>query len=101
MEIDILLFIYGTLQEPEVQENIIGRLIDGKEDILENFKKSKIAIDDIEYPVIKSETGSIVKGQVIAISLLELEKIDIYETDAYIRSMVTLKSGLKTWVYHQ
>ncbi len=94
-----LLFIYGTLQDPEIQQSVIGRLIEGIPDKLKDYKKSVLHADDTTYPIIVPGTGSIVEGRVIEISESELKSIDIYETEAYRRIKVKLQSGAEAWVY--
>jgi gamma-glutamylcyclotransferase (GGCT)/AIG2-like uncharacterized protein YtfP len=95
------LFIYGTLQDSEIQKTIIGRLIQGVTDKLADYKKGTITTDDGTYPVIIPEIGSIIEGQVITITETELKEIDIYETEAYQRIKVTLVSGQEAWVYRE
>lgn len=93
------LFAYGTLKNPNVQKEVLERVIDGKEDTLEGFKKSKIRIKEIEYPILIPDKTSKVEGHVLQITDDELEKIDKYETSAYRRIKVKLQSGEDAWAY--
>lgn len=94
------LFIYGTLQEPEIQKQIIGRLVNGKPATLRGFCKSTIEIEGMVYPIlIKGLPDFIVDGKIIYVTTSELEKIDKYETNEYQRKEVILESGEKSWVY--
>ena len=93
------LFIYGTLANPKIQEEVWGRIIKGTPDVLNGYKKSKIKIDGETYPlIISSKTGE-VKGLAIELTKDELEKADEYETIAYKRKQVILESGISAWVY--
>lgn len=102
------LFIYGTLIDPDVQIRVFGRTTSGSREILENYALSSITLlEDAEllshgtYPMIIPNMGSEVVGFVIEVTPLELNQIDIYETEAYERACVKVKSGLKVWVYRQ
>ncbi len=94
-----LLFVYGTLQEAEVQRRIIGREVTGTPDTLDGFYKSKIAMSDGVFPLIIPKHGSSVSGRVLEVTAEELRRMDIYETSAYRRFWVTLHSGREAWVY--
>lgn len=93
------LFIYGTLMDSEIQELVWGRKTKGSSDILMGYKRSEIKIDRATYPlIVLSKTGK-VEGVVIKVTNDELSKIDKYETDAYKRIEVILKSGKSAWAY--
>lgn len=93
------LFVYGTLQDPEVQRRVIGREIAGTPDVLDDYFKSEIVMSDGTFPIIVPEAGKSVGGKVLDVTPEELERMDIYETSAYRRIRVTLRSGQETWVY--
>ena len=93
------LFVFGTLQEPDVQKEVMGRTIAGLSDTLEGYEIGTVEIENETYPNIKESPGSSVDGVVLEVSPAELEKIDVYETDVYQRKRVVLKSGKETWVY--
>jgi gamma-glutamylcyclotransferase (GGCT)/AIG2-like uncharacterized protein YtfP len=94
-----LLFVYGTLREGGIQERVIGRLAPGKPDILEGYRKSAIKLSGRTYPIISPREGSVVAGEVLALTPEELKRIDGYEGPAYVRRQVTLRSGITAWVY--
>jgi gamma-glutamylcyclotransferase (GGCT)/AIG2-like uncharacterized protein YtfP len=96
-----LLFVYGTLKKPDVQKEVFGRVAPGTPDILEGYKKSRIKINNKIYPVVIQSSNSFVKGLVISVTPAELKLIDEYETDAYKRKKVFLKSGKVAWVYQK
>ena len=93
------LFTYGSLQIPEVQLKVFGRLAKGRPDILEGFRKFDVDFGTAVYPMIEPDPASHVEGQIIDVTADELALIDRYETDAYQRIRVTLKSGVEVWVY--
>lgn len=93
------LFTYGTLQVPEIQKSVFHRTTQGTPDALEGFEKHTMLFGAQPYPIIEAKPGSEVKGLVIEVTPEELEAIDSYETAAYRRISVTLKSGTPAWVY--
>jgi len=107
---EILLFTYGTLQQPEVQLDTFGRVIDGEPDVLSGYTIDYVDIDDprvVEvsgrrnHPILRA-TGSAldkVVGRALALTQDELDAADEYEVDHYHRERVTLDSGRSAWVY--
>src|SRR3989344_677753 len=95
------LFVYGTLKNHDVQNKVIGRIVNGKPDSLRGFRKSLITLNNKEYPIIIEDQKSTraIEGLVSELSEEELKKTDEYEGDAYRRQMIMLNSGLKAWVY--
>lgn len=92
---DEKLFVYGTLQDPAMQLDLIGRTLDGVPDTLPGFRRFAL----LAYPVILPYPGDTVTGQVLTITPVELAKFDAYEGETYLRVRVTLASGLEAWVY--
>ena len=104
------LFSYGTLQQENVQLENYGRILEGSDDILQNYCLEEIKITD-ESVIRKSKkkfhpiiyyTGNKtdeVRGKVFKIIPNELIKTDSYEVYDYNRIEVILKSGIKSWVY--
>lgn len=95
-----LLFTYGTLQDPQVQKYVFGRVLVGQSDELPKFKRIKNAVYE-RYPLVKPSENKddVVEGWVYEISDTELLTCDSYETSAYRRQLLTLTSGKKAWVY--
>ena len=64
------------------------------------FKKEDEAIYE-RYPLVKKtdEREHEVEGVAYEVSEADLAKADIYETHAYKRIKVQLKSGKQAWVY--
>lgn len=93
------LFVYGTLTDPTVQKKVFGRIIDGVADALIGYLKSTAVINRKEYPAIIPDDRNFVEGLVIAVTPEELKLIDEYETLAYKRAQIQLKSGTIAWAY--
>lgn len=104
------LFSYGTLQLPQVQESLFGRILAGTKEELHGYKVEKLKIKDqavIEksgtdmHPILV-QTGKpqdVVAGMVFEITQAELEKADEYEVDDYRRTLATMRSGTQAWIY--
>ncbi len=89
------------MKNPRIQKKVFGRIDKDVPDTLEGYKKSKIVITGKTYPIIVPDETSSTKGLVISVTPEELELIDEYETDAYRRNKVVLKSGKTVWVYQK
>ena len=94
-----LLFVYGTLQDPAVQQRLIGRTLTGTPDVLEGFFKSSMSMTEGIYPLVIPRHGHEVSGLVLEVTPEELLAMDVYETSAYRRVRVPLRSGRESWVY--
>lgn len=94
------LFVYGTLRNKKIQEEVFGRSTEGETDALEGYVGLQIKLGGRIYPVIVPGDG-IIEGRVLEVTSQELEMIDLYETDAYKRTTVVLKSGKEAWVYQK
>jgi hypothetical protein len=108
--IAVLLFSYGTLQDKAVQMANFGRLLTGHIDSLPGYTLHPISIDDPSVVALSGKsqhmiakrsqrTGDEVAGVVFEITAKELAAADRYEVAQYSRVEVTLKSGVKAWVY--
>lgn len=104
------LFSYGTLQKPEVQLKLFGRLLNGAKDILKGYKIVSIEVTDESFLakgegkfqrtlVPSKENDDSIEGIVFELSTEELLLADKYEPDNYQRVIVTLKSGKEAWIY--
>lgn len=107
---EVLLFSYGTLQNPAVQLANFGRRLEGTPDVLTGFSIGEIEISD---PEVIAESGlthhlilhptddpaDVVPGVVFRITEQELAAADRYEAEDYRRVLVPLTSGLEAWVY--
>lgn len=106
----VLLFSYGTLQDPAVQMANFGRLLEGTADQLVGFERSLVEITDPEvvaesglthHPIVRAsdDPADRIDGTVFRITEDELHAADAYEVDDYRRVSVRLASGLEAWVY--
>ncbi len=107
---DIFLFSYGTLQLEEVQLASFGRKLEGQADALPGYCQTMLEITDPAvlatsgekfHPIVtpSGDPADAVPGQVFRISAAELAAADAYEVDDYQRIEVTLRSGIRAWVY--
>ncbi len=93
------LFVYGTLQDAQVQQQVYNRITQGQPDTLDGYRKAIITLGGKDYPIAVADAARSISGQVLEVTAKELEDIDTYEGDEYRRIRVTLQSGLEAWVY--
>lgn len=93
------LFAYGTLMLPDIQQELFGRELEGENDILNNYIKNEITIDNEVYPCVDGSAGNTTQGVLYKIASKELVLVDKYEGIEYKRIKVVLSSGLEAWVY--
>lgn len=97
------LFVYGSLREPDMQKKVIGRIASSEKDVLEGFRRSTVELEGTTYPIIFPDPngGSPIEGFILSLTSEELKRVDEYETDAYQRKRVILKSGRNAWIYQR
>ena len=94
------LFVYGTLITGKTLKNILDRDVPGIPATLDGYDGSKMVVIESEsYPSAEKNIECSIQGLLIEVTSEELEKLDVYETDAYIRKEVELTNGKKAWVY--
>jgi gamma-glutamylcyclotransferase (GGCT)/AIG2-like uncharacterized protein YtfP len=93
------LFVYGTLQDPQVQTTVFGRIVLGSPDTLIGYRRSEITIDGVVHAIAIVDSAQSLPGQVIEVAADELSQIDRYEGEEYRRIRVRLRSGRQAWVY--
>lgn len=93
------LFVYGTLQDADVQQRVIGRLVAGSADVLDGYRKAQISLGGNVYPFAVLDAADSISGQVLDVTADELVAMDAYEGDEYRRVQVVLRSGRRAWVY--
>src|SRR5581483_2038860 len=104
-----LLFSYGTLRDPSVQQAVFGRRVSGTPDQLLGFSQKTIEVSD---PVFASANGAQhvmvqftgndddrTSGLVLELTDAELAAADRYEPADYLRIAVRFASGREGWVY--
>lgn len=105
-----LLFSYGTLQQPEVQRETFGRVLEGDPDVLPGYTTDYAEIEDHRvvdlsglavHPIVRRTGNPVDKvvGKALWLSDAELDAADEYEVSLYRRVEVTLASGRPAWVY--
>ncbi|WAC60305.1 gamma-glutamylcyclotransferase family protein [Brevundimonas sp. SL130] len=115
MTAEVLLFAYGTLQDPAVQTAVFGRALaphpgPGAPDRLSGFRLSHIPVDDPQitaetglthYPILIPTTDEAppVPGRLYPLTPADLTAADAYEGEAYRRVRVTTEAGAEAWVY--
>ncbi|EJM75027.1 gamma-glutamylcyclotransferase family protein [Pseudomonas sp. KB_15] len=108
----VLLFSYGTLQDPAVQLSTFGRELKGRADSLPGYKQNWVEIIDpavraasgkTHHPIVQEsgDPSDEIAGTVFEITANELAAADEYEVADYRRVGVVLKSGATAWVYVQ
>jgi hypothetical protein len=105
----ILLFTYGTLREPAIQQRLFGRLIPGTPDAIPGFRLATVIITDeaaiatsgtaVHLVVEEGDAADRVEGTVLRLTPEELAIADAYETADYKRVTVTLTSGAGAFLY--
>ncbi|MBE8726934.1 gamma-glutamylcyclotransferase family protein [Flavobacterium hungaricum] len=99
------LFSYGTLQSKEIQMQVFNKLLTGKNDQLLGYKLKDLQIEEefgmADYFVaIPSENHEdFIKGKVFELTSFDLAKADQFESNAYKRIQIKLKSGIIAWIY--
>jgi hypothetical protein len=100
----VLLFSYGTLQVSSVQVATFGRELTGRTDWLPGYVRTIAEAGEVLYFNIEpsSNLEDSVSGSLFEITEQELASADRYEKDReYYRIFVTLRSGVRAWVYHR
>ena len=93
------LFVYGTLADSRLQNELLGRSVLGVADKLDGYALDSVVIRETTYPALVPNPTANVDGLVLLVTPHELEILDRYETAAYQRVQVTLKSMNPAWVY--
>ncbi len=105
-----LLFSYGTLRYPAVQEATFGRRMPMRDAVLPGYVLDTVVIGDArvvelsgsaEHPFARrtGDPADVVDGVVIELTDAELAAADDYEVDDYARVSVTLAGGETAWMY--
>lgn len=96
-----LLFVYGTLMDPETCRGLLGRAPQCEPAELAGYERRKVR--HASYPAIIATAGATVRGLALrGISKSELAALDDYEGDEYERIPVkTRVNGVdeKAWAY--
>jgi hypothetical protein len=82
-----------------VQQVVFGRAIMGMPDTVEGYRKTEITLGLHRYPIAVADETAQIDGLLLHLTPEELARSDAYETRAYRRIRVTLKSGIEAWMY--
>jgi gamma-glutamylcyclotransferase (GGCT)/AIG2-like uncharacterized protein YtfP len=99
------LFSYGTLRSKQIQMQLFNKILTGTPDQLLGYKLKSLQIEeefgmaDYVVAVPSQDSSDPIHGVVFNISPSDLAKVDIFESNAYKRVEVTLKSGTSAWIY--
>lgn len=97
----VKIFCYGTLQEPSVQMELIGRIVTGELVSIDGYIVVRDYIDPqdgIAYPRLVQYNNGCVYGRILEFSDYELEKINDYETDMYSLAPINI-NGIECNIY--
>jgi hypothetical protein len=104
------LFSYGTLQLESVQLATFGRLLYGTSDALSGFQQVALQIEDEAVIAVSGKSqhtiarftgqeSDVLFGTVFHVTPDDIQNADKYEVEPCKRVAVTLRSGLRAWVY--
>jgi gamma-glutamylcyclotransferase (GGCT)/AIG2-like uncharacterized protein YtfP len=93
------LFAYGTLQDPIIQKEILGRNLVGETGVLPGYEKVEILQEHFLYPNVVPREGGAVCGRIYTVTVEELASIDVYEGAPYKRFLAPLATGERVWIY--
>jgi len=103
-----LVFSYGTLQLPRVQQELLGRQVAMTDDALFGFETVPVEIDHpdvIEFSGSSTHLGLVpgaadarIAGKLLHVTEADFPALDDYES-GYRRVRVTVESGAAAWVY--
>lgn len=99
------IFSYGTLQSKEIQMQVFNKVLTGTKDELLGYKLKDLKIEEefgiADYFVAtpSDNPSDCIKGIVFNISSHDLAKADQFESNAYKRVQIELKSGTIAWIY--
>lgn len=86
------LFVYGTLQDDERVQQLVGRRLPWRPAVLEGY--CRILDSSIGYPVVHPLAGSSVDGKLLeAVDERILDALDAYEGDRYRRVLVQVQTS--------
>lgn len=104
----VTLFSYGTLQQPDVQDSVLGRRPAGWTDYLDGYRLTWITVTDPDvirlsgtetHPILVADPSASVEGTAWSLHGHDITATDAYEVADYIRIFVPLRSGEHAWVY--
>jgi gamma-glutamylcyclotransferase (GGCT)/AIG2-like uncharacterized protein YtfP len=96
------IFCYGTLQESNVQLDLIGRVVDGPITSIEGYVVLRDYVDPedgIAYPRVVPMMNGCVYGRVLDFTDAEVKVLNAYETEMYVLEDIQVASGETVKIY--
>lgn len=94
------IFAYGTLLNPNVQLEVIGRELKGTSASVKGYRVlDNYIVNGVAYPIAVEDLTNTINGQFFDITNEDLEKIDEYETNDYIRKTIKTTDGVEAYMY--
>jgi gamma-glutamylcyclotransferase (GGCT)/AIG2-like uncharacterized protein YtfP len=85
-------FVYGTLQSPEIVKKLTGKSFKSTPAVLERYKR--YCVKDCDYPAIIQQNDAQTTGLILEnVDDLSLDIISFYEGDEYEKRQVTVQTG--------
>ena len=96
-------FAYGTLLDSQIRFEILGYPTTLTESTITGFRLEEINLNGTNYPILVEDTHNMesINGGYFEIDLDDLEKIDAYESEAYLRKLINTDNARTTWVYYR
>ena len=92
------LFLYGTLQVPEVWAAVVRKPLVGTPDRLVGYRRRTLL--GRTYPGIVADPSAVTDGLVVdGVTDDEVVVLDAFEDEQYERLEVELESGTRAWAY--
>lgn len=91
------LFVYGTLQEAQVQQRLLGRTLDSVSATLQGYRLDAVLF--APYLVAIPSQAATIVGQLLTVTMADMYTLDIYEGQAYLRVQAATTSAQSVWVY--
>ena len=92
-------FAYGTLLQPDVQQNVFNRVLVGIPSSIRGYEVCTVVIDGEEYPSLRESHTAEVKGEIFTLTDEELQRADVYEGVEYTRKRILTEHKEECWVY--
>lgn len=99
------IFSYGTLRSKEIQMQVFNRLLTGTPDQLTGYKikdlqiEEEFGMEDYFVATPSENPSDAIDGIVFTVTNEDLAKADLFESNAYKRIEIALKSGTTAWIY--
>ncbi|MCX5204976.1 gamma-glutamylcyclotransferase [Streptomyces sp. NBC_00237] len=93
-----VLFVYGTLQFPEVLGVLLGRVPAGVATSAPGWRAA--ALEGRPYPGLVAASGGVARGVLLGdLTVREWRVLDEYEGDEYELRRIALEGGVRGWTY--